>query len=438
MSTTMPLLPQGVQGGRGLRAIQRATSKWLLHSTAVATRPAMVPRQQQHPHLISITSALTRHGLVGHHGKRTPSSREFGRMQTTHRSPPVRSFHLSSAAVLVSAPVNATEALIGQLHMVTQAPWFVVLPLVALGVNLVFRLPFSAHARGLAQRRAGLAPLLQAWAAEHAKTVHQERRQAGGSSDAATTATPDGEAMKRYRRTARQVYRRFGLQQWKLYGSLAAMPPWLVVIEAIRRMCGAPVGLLGLILRRGADGEVAAATETAESTVAGAAAAAQTDAVLSALPSTLEPSLTTGGCLWFPDLTVADPYHVLPLALSAMLIANVLPATDAGRRALFGLGPQSSSSPVGGTAQVTTEGAFGRGLQRTLLIMSASIGFVTMHFPAAIHLYWLSSAATSFVITRSLRKARPLPERNIKPANKIDFPWIRPPRPAQREKSDSV
>lgn len=30
-------------------------------------------------------------------------------------------------------------------------------------------------------------------------------------------------------------------------------------------------------------------------------------------------SMKTGGLLWFPDLTMADPYYILPLSISSTL-----------------------------------------------------------------------------------------------------------------------
>lgn len=31
------------------------------------------------------------------------------------------------------------------------------------------------------------------------------------------------------------------------------------------------------------------------------------------------PSLQTGGALWFPDLTAADPFYILPLAVTGTM-----------------------------------------------------------------------------------------------------------------------
>ncbi|OAA57479.1 Membrane insertion protein, OxaA/YidC [Niveomyces insectorum RCEF 264] len=361
-----------------------------------------------------------------------------------------RRFHV---AALINGPVDMAEALISQLHAVSHTPWFVTIPLVALGVNLVVRLPFSLQARRIAQKRAALTPLLQAWLAAHGKALGArmgrqaaEQRRQGLPVSERTSRETEAELMRLGVQTCNRVYRRFGAQRWKLYGSLLALPPWLVVIEAIRRMSGAPVGLLGLIFRT--DSSAAGvggvgATTVAEKTVSAAAdsasiaattwpdaAAAAGAAADTSVGSLAQDSFATGGCLWFPDLTVADPYFILPFALSAMLVVNVLPPTDAGRRRLFGLTPKepASSSPGSRTNPVLRNEFAMLVLQRTLLIMSVSVGFVTLHFPSAIHLYWLASASTSYLITHAVGYLMPVYEPSYVPSKNIDL-WVQLPPP---------
>jgi len=35
------------------------------------------------------------------------------------------------------------------------------------------------------------------------------------------------------------------------------------------------------------------------------------------------PSMTVGGALWFTDLTIADPYYLLPITASAIFLLTV-------------------------------------------------------------------------------------------------------------------
>lgn len=40
-------------------------------------------------------------------------------------------------------------------------------------------------------------------------------------------------------------------------------------------------------------------------------------------PAGVEATLSTEGCLWFQDLTLPDPYHVLPIILVASNLCNI-------------------------------------------------------------------------------------------------------------------
>ncbi len=114
--------------------------------------------------------------------------------------------------------------------------------------------------------------------------------------------------------------------------------------------------------------------------------------------SRMEPTFATGGCLWFPDLTVADPYHVLPLALSAVLVTYILTSPGVNWRTLLGMEVSSTQRRCRWPADSSSR------LQRTFLVLSCTMGITTMHLPCAIHLYWLSSSCTSLVLLRAVRR----------------------------------
>ncbi|CAK7245610.1 MAG: hypothetical protein STHCBS139747_007194 [Sporothrix thermara] len=448
---------------RSVRALRlRTRSAWVLPTPGSSLRSS---QQSQHRSFSSSKTTSAPHSLAAqqtrpHQAFTSPSRascchrRAQGSLQTqTHIVDGRRDLHF---AALANATIDAAEATIAQLHTVTHTPWYISVPLVALGVNLVFRLPFSVHARGIAIKRARLGALLQAWTSVHSQEVikerksrMQEQRLSGGGTSYMSMTSIQAEVIKRFRKTSNRVYAAFGVQQWKLYGNILALPPWLIVIEAFRRMCGAPTGLLGMVLRSSstptATGAAAAQAMTAATTAATTASATSpavdvTSVAGATSPATVtdgisalvDPTFATGGCLWFPDLTVADPYHILPFALSAMLVVNILPSTDIGRRSLFGLSAKSSGTPGAGTNTSTlVESVAARALQRTLLLMSIFVGPLTLHFPAAIHLYWLSSAAVTYMITRVIRIVWPMPKSNANPNGRRDLPWIVPPIPSK-------
>lgn len=239
------------------------------------------------------------------------------------------------------------------------------------------------------------------------------------------------------------------MQEWKLYANVLGLPFWLVGIDAIRRLCGGPRGILGsLFLGSGGgqeadsataeiaktvrteaqtagDGLIAAATTTAD-TLTGSG----TDITAAMIAhTTAEPSLTTGGILWFPDLTVADPWHVLPLALSAIFIVNLWPKTVAGRQAVFNMDsgdPSDSDLKPNPNRSARTR----LGLHRGLFITSFLIGPITMDFPAALHLYWISSSALSWGTQKMLDRLYPVKGNAVKLCKGIELPVIRPKRDA--------
>ena len=348
-------------------------------------------------------------------------------LMTVSRAIGKRNLHYQS---LLDASLQTTHEAIASLHAVTHTPWFLTIPLVALGVNVLFRLPFVIHAQKIAQHRMKLAPLFQAWAQKHFR-------------DVAKDGTPPGrqkaEATLRHVRTSKKLYREWGLQQWKMHGSILSFPLWLLVIETVRRMCGGPSGLLGQLFgTKQVDAAEPDAVPAAESPVAAlpptdvsALSTAGDGSALETVTSAVvlyEPSLTTGGCLWFQDLTIADPYHVLPFALSAVLVANLIPKSDVARRALFGLGPPKTNGAAA-AGPVVAQSRMMRGLHRGLLLVSASVGVITLHFPSAIHLYWLASSCVSYLLVKGVNHLMPIPKMGTRPSRSNDLPVLKGPPP---------
>lgn len=351
-------------------------------------------------------------------------------------SQPVQGRRRLHIAPLLQASVEGTEQLITTFHTVTGTPWYVTLPLVALGVNTVFRLPFIVYARKIGQRRGKLAPVLQAWYANIVRTVEREP---------IPPSKKAKEVSSRFNKTSKRIYKEWGLQQWRMQGSLFSLPFWLVAIESIRRLCGGPRGLIGTFVfgkKEVVNGNVVAATASASNpaevisamdvaTVEGATAPGVTDLAIGAA----DPTLAMGGCLWFPNLMESDPLHILPCLLSAMLVVNILSGTRGNRLALFGLQDQKPEGGSGsgskktaskqGVASVESPGR--RGLQRGLIILSLMVGPATLDLPAALHLYWLSSAGFSYLLHEGLRRLIPTTTTSLKPARGFESPLIRPP-----------
>ncbi|KAL2149681.1 hypothetical protein VTH82DRAFT_8333 [Thermothelomyces myriococcoides] len=333
----------------------------------------------------------------------------------------LQQYRTFSVLPVIETSVAAAQGLLNGLHAATGTPWYLTIPLFAGVIGLVARLPTIVYTRRLAVRRERLAPLATAWAARsradlEARIARGEGPQRGDK-DAWVT-----EAVRASARARRDMERRWGVQSWKSWApALAVFPVWLAGIEGLRRMCGGPRGLLGSLVFgwKGAREEVNGAkglgdgSDVVDPTALGAAVQDSTTWYAA------DSSMITGGCLWFPDLTVADPYHILPFALSAILVMNTLPKSQAGLRALFGL--DKTPEAIASYREIKWRLRF----QRGLLIVALAAGPLTMNLPAALHLYWISSATMTLAQTAIISKAVPLP-RQVPPAKGQDTFLILP------------
>lgn len=89
-------------------------------------------------------------------------------------------------------------------------------------------------------------------------------------------------------------------------------------------------------------------------------------------------SLQTGGMLWFPDLTMVDPYYLLPLITCSTLALTIHLGTDTGKV------PTGS----GDTQNI---------MMMVLKCLPVIIFPFIMNFPAALGVYWASSNMCSLV-----------------------------------------
>jgi inner membrane protein COX18 len=255
------------------------------------------------------------------------------------------------------------------------------------------------------------------------------------------------EVKKRQDKALKRIYRKLGLQQWKVYSSLLSFPFWLLAIDGVRRLCGGPRGLIGSLITSSEVDAAAAATDTAVEAATASLQAATgsisdastldgamlSSAVETANPVVLDPSLTYEGCLWFTDLTVPDPYHILPLALSASLLWNLLPKSgnQFSDRVSIALGrrPKSAQARIlAGDDKVGLGERAKSTLYLSLVALATLVGPLTLDLPAALHLYWLASSATNALSSKALQHLMPVKTKLGKRCTGIDLPIIRPKR----------
>lgn len=143
---------------------------------------------------------------------------------------------------------------------------------------------------------------------------------------------------------------------------LVQLPVWLTAIEAVRAMCGAKSGLLGMVFRSDND----------------------LDAISGGIMK--EISLATEGALWFPDLLVPDPQLILPFMLSGAVLLNL-------------------SNTRGGANQAVWQ----KRMHRSMMAVAVALGPLTLQVPSAMLVYWISSSLLAYIQAMVLERAMPMP-----------------------------
>ncbi|XP_026183631.1 mitochondrial inner membrane protein OXA1L isoform X2 [Mastacembelus armatus] len=109
------------------------------------------------------------------------------------------------------------------------------------------------------------------------------------------------------------------------------------------------------------------------------------------------PSMQTGGALWFPDLTAADPFYVLPLVVTGTMFF------------ILELGAESG-----------IDNPNLRAMKTVFRIMPLVILPLTINFPTAVFTYWLTSNCFSLCQVALLR--HPLIRDKLKIPQRIQHP----------------
>lgn len=113
------------------------------------------------------------------------------------------------------------------------------------------------------------------------------------------------------------------------------------------------------------------------------------------------PSLQTGGLWWFQDLTLSDPIYVLPLVVTATMWG------------VLELG-----------AETGVQSADLQWMRNVMRLMPLAVLPITIHFPSAVFMYWLSSNLFSLSQVACLRipavrNVLKIPQRVVHDASKL-------------------
>ncbi|KAI2465591.1 hypothetical protein F4781DRAFT_17911 [Annulohypoxylon bovei var. microspora] len=340
------------------------------------------------------------------------------------KRPGVRLFSVSIASA-TGVSVQETVNAIVSIHATTHIPWFLMIPCLAIGINAIARLPFNIYTTRISQRQTKSSLVMRGWSWRIAQDMKNEGvpRELQGK-----------ERAKRFSKAQSRIYRAMGTQKWKLYSSGLGLPGWLIGIECIRQICGGPRGLLGRILMGPVEDEAAADIPSVAAGEVSTIDPSTASTVTEKVGNLIDPSIALEGCLWFPDLSVADPYHILPFALSAMLVTNIMP--KGGISELFNL--TSKSNGVSAVRVPTNKWQLR--LRRGMVGLACLIGPCTADMPVALHFYWLTSAAMSYA-TNKVLGTKSIKAKQVERCKGAEANVIRPQRTgkaaSQIEKKDT-
>ncbi|KAI5857266.1 60Kd inner membrane protein-domain-containing protein [Tricharina praecox] len=259
--------------------------------------------------------------------------------------------------------LDATTTVLTTLHSSSGLPWAFIIPLSAFTLRLAL-VPLTLYTRTVTSKIITLSPLQEARTHQLAKAY-------------AKTSDPR-EWEKHVRQHAatvrKEMWARWGCQRWKLYLPLLQLPVWVGMSATLR----------ALLPGHHATDETSA--EVVEKTA---------DWIVTALggltpPAPAPQGLLSEGLPFALDLTLPDPTLTLPLLFFGALAGNHL--------------LQSYTGPPPTTARQ-------RVFRNSLGVLTMVMGLVAVQAPAALVLYWMSSAGFSLLLNAALHVYRPLPQR---------------------------
>jgi inner membrane protein COX18 len=319
--------------------------------------------------------------------------------------PPARTFHASAPRQdpVLDAVLYLPHEMMNLIH--ANVPWYAAIPLTAFVTRGLLVTTAGAWARAIMARYLGLHPLRQALA-------FQKRNEILQRGNFRTTKEAILTVKKEVNEEVAKLDQRWNVSlRGQLGWTLAQIPIFFAMAEAIRQKCGARDGLLGL-------GFSAFKSKNAETAVGDMADGAQTDVAdmgldaqtslgnIAGTTSTwFEPSLANEGMLWFENLLLPDPTGALPFVVSALMFTNIYMT-------------KNSMDDVKSWSLL---------IRRSLLGVSLLVGPLCQAMPAALMLYWTSSTSSVMLWNAWLDWKYPAP-RNLTACKR---PLQKPPKSMQ-------
>lgn len=275
-------------------------------------------------------------------------------------------------------------------------PWWVTIPVVAATVNFSIRLPLQLYGQKIRNERQKVQPLAYAWStvvrreAEH--RIKQRRMKP------ADQATERRAAWRRLGLVYKDMYKKFGCPTWKSFVPWTSMVPFVAFADAIRKIAGVSAwsGFQSPLFPP----PTAEPPEPLELT--------------EHFAGLVDPSLCEGGLLWFSDLSVADPYWLLPLSCVAVLGLQTWPKIDPA----FAFAKLMNKDPQ---KVETGHGRLQEMVQR-VMIMVPFLPLFWLNLPSAVVLYALTTFSLNALNAFIAVKVYPKPKLRFGPMTKVSDP----------------
>ncbi|KAJ6141465.1 hypothetical protein N7470_009855 [Penicillium chermesinum] len=281
------------------------------------------------------------------------------------------------------------------------------------------RFPLQIYTRRHARREQDLAPLTSA--VRRSSTVIAQR-----------LGLTKLESETRYKNRMHHINDKFNLNTSYRYYSLAQIPVFIALMDALRAMSGNRNGLIPWFLSLfepeeptknvgkgmmeanpvhvanapslplgGVPGSESASQDFLESSAQLSADTTAASPVASSVTETVyravDPTLATEGALWFPDLLAGDSTGILPFILTATIITNV----TSGLR-----GPTAQEISRLPKLEMYRAFFFGPGLKSFFKVLAVTAGVTSYmnELPVALLLYWITSTNVATLQTKFLDK----------------------------------
>lgn len=277
--------------------------------------------------------------------------------------------HLSFEPVIETLQ-HASEMLI-QVHADSQLPWYIFIPLSTFALRTCFTLPLAIYQRRGLRKQNELRPIIQATTpvlrAKLASIAQKEQLRRNSSLTGLTnekaTLTADKimilSTKEKYKRQ-KTLFKQYGCQTWKMMVLPAVqIPLWVSISYMFRTITGwTDIGK----------------------------------------HNNIDMSLTNEHIFYLHDLSVSDPYFVLPITLGIVALANAeWNFKTADLMKLTTRGKKNSLRPTIFDVIIT--------LSRSSLIFLTA---VATQAPAALVMYWISSNSFSLIQNILMDKFLPL------------------------------